>query len=40
MRVLSLQSSRGRAFLTELFDDVSPDDLADALRRAAHRSAA
>ncbi len=40
MRVLALQSSRGRAFLTELLDDVSPDDLADALRRAADRRAA
>ena len=35
MRVLSLQSKQGRAYLTELFDDVAPDDLADALRRAA-----
>ena len=40
MRVLSLQIDRGRAFLTELLDDVAPDDLADALRRAAHGRAA
>src|SRR6058998_556050 len=35
MRVLSLETRQGRAYLTELLDDVSPDDLADALRHAA-----
>jgi hypothetical protein len=37
MRVLTLELNGGRSFLTELVDDVPPDELADALRRAAHR---
>ena len=37
MRVLTLELTAGRSFLTELVDDVSPEELTDALRRAAQR---
>ena len=40
MRVLALELAGGRSFLTELVDDVSPEELADALRRAAQRRTA
>jgi len=35
MKVLGLETVDGRAYLIELLPDVSPDDLADALLRAA-----
>src|SRR3954467_11808226 len=34
MKVLALETVDGRAYLTELLRDVSPDDVAEALRRA------
>jgi hypothetical protein len=37
MKVLALELVGGRAFLTELVDDVAPDELIEALRRAAVR---
>jgi hypothetical protein len=37
MKVLTLEGASGRAYLTELVGDVSPDELADALRLAARR---
>jgi hypothetical protein len=37
VKVLTLETTGGRAFLTELIGDVSPDELATALRRAAER---
>jgi hypothetical protein len=37
MKVLGLEVVAGRAYLTELLRDVSPDDLAAALRRASAR---
>lgn len=37
MKVLALELSGGRSFLTELVDDVPPDELIDTLRRAAQR---
>lgn len=40
MRVLTLELAGGRSYLTELVGDVSPEELADALRRAAHRRVA
>jgi hypothetical protein len=39
VKVLTLETTGGRAFLTELIGDVSPDELAAALRRAAEREA-
>ena len=37
MKVLTLELAGGRSYLTELVDDVSPEELTDALRRAAQR---
>lgn len=39
VRVLTLEKQRGEAFLTELIGDISPDELATALWRAAEREA-
>lgn len=40
MKVLTLELAGGRSFLTELVDDVSPEELTDALRHAAQRRTA
>ena len=39
VKVVSLEAGRGRSYLTELVGDVSPDELAETLRRAAAREA-
>jgi hypothetical protein len=39
VKVLTLEKTAGRAFLSELIGDVSPAELADALRRAFAREA-